>query len=103
MVIWQLWYWNSGWCISICRTRENCYIKNKEQKTAEVIAADERTAQALQQEQDDLRQAQQEMQTAVDEVILKDNSRLVILNYGGGTDAAGVEEAVQGFLEPLLK
>lgn len=82
------------------------YIKNKEQgttETAEVIAADERTAQALQQEQDELRQAQREMQTAVDEVILKDNSRLVILNYGGGTDAASVEEAVQGFLEPLLK
>ena len=31
------------------------------------------------------------------------NNRLVILDYGGGTDTSSVEEAVQGFLEPLLK
>lgn len=37
------------------------------------------------------------------ELILSDNNRLVILDYGGGTDTSSVEEAVQGFLEPLLK
>lgn len=40
---------------------------------------------------------------AHDELILSDNNRLVILDYGGGTDTSSVEEAVQGFLEPLLK
>lgn len=34
---------------------------------------------------------------AVDEVILKDRGRLVVLDYGGGTDLEGVEEAVEAF------
>lgn len=40
-----------------------------------------------------------EGETAVDEVILKDRSRLVVLDYGGGTDPAGVKEAVEMFGE----
>ena len=77
-----------------------------ETENGAVIAADERTAQELQKEQDTAKAAKEdaaEGNTVLDEVILSDESRLVILDYGGGTDAAGVEEAVQGFLEPLLK
>ena len=36
-------------------------------------------------------------QTAVDEVILSDKTRLVILDFGGGTDEKGVEEAIAKF------
>ena len=38
-----------------------------------------------------------ESETAVDEVILKGRSRLVVLDYGGGIDPAGVKEAVEMF------
>lgn len=69
----------------------------------EVIAADEKTAEKLQEEQDAVRKAEEEPEIVLDELILSDNNRLVILDYGGGTDASSVEEAVQGFLEPLLK
>ena len=80
--------------------------ENADTKTGEVIAADERTAQELQKEQDAIKAAEAaaaEAYIALDEVILSDENRLVILDYGGGTDADGVEEAVQGFLEPVLK
>lgn len=73
------------------------------EETGKVIAADERTAQELQKEQDTVRKAEEEPEIVLDELILSDNNRLVILNYGGGTDTSSVEEAVQGFLEPLLK
>lgn len=39
---------------------------------------------------------------AVDEVILKDRGRLVVLDYGGGTDLEGVEEAVETFREGAI-
>ena len=35
---------------------------------------------------------------AMDEVILKDKRRLVVLNYGGGTDLARLKEAVDAFM-----
>lgn len=73
------------------------------EKTGEVIAADERTEQELQKEPDAVRKAEEEPEIVLDELILSDNNRLVILDYGGGTDTSSVEEAVQGFLEPLLK
>lgn len=38
--------------------------------------------------------AEKEAQVAVDEVILSDRSRLVVLDFGGGTDENGVEEAI---------
>ena len=34
----------------------------------------------------------------LDEVILKDKRRLVVLNYGGGTDLARLKEAVDAFM-----
>ena len=36
---------------------------------------------------------------AMDEVILKDKRRLVVLDYGGGTDLDGIKEAVDAFKE----
>lgn len=33
----------------------------------------------------------------IDEVILKDRGRLVVLDYGSGTDLAGLEEAIEAF------
>ena len=36
--------------------------------------------------------------TALDEVILSDKTRLVILDFGGGTDGKGVEEAIEKVL-----
>lgn len=36
---------------------------------------------------------------ALDEVILKDKSHLIILDFGGGTDLAGLKEAVAAFEE----
>ena len=36
---------------------------------------------------------------AVDEVVLSDKNRLVILDFGGGTDDAGLEEAVKAFVD----
>ena len=62
-----------------------------------------RTEQELQKEPDAVRKAEEEPEIVLDELILSDNNRLVILDYGGGTDTSSVEEAVQGFLEPLLK
>lgn len=35
----------------------------------------------------------------MDEVILKDKRRLVVLDYGGGTDLDGIKEAVDAFKE----
>ena len=40
-----------------------------------------------------------EPEPAVDEVILKDKRRLVVLDYGGGTDLDGIKEAVDAFKE----
>ena len=80
--------------------------RSADTKSGEVIAADERTAQELQKEQDAIKTeeaAAAENYIALDEVILSDKNRLVILDYGGGTDSAGVEEAVQRFLETTLK
>ena len=37
-------------------------------------------------------------QTAIDEVIVRDKTRLVIFDFGGGTDENGVEEAIAKFL-----
>ncbi|WP_432628665.1 hypothetical protein [Brotaphodocola sp.] len=37
---------------------------------------------------------------AVDEVVLSDKNRLVILDFGGGTDEEGLEEAVRAFIYP---
>lgn len=37
-------------------------------------------------------------QTAIDEVILRDKTRLLIFDFGGGTDEKGVEEAIAKFL-----
>ena len=98
------------------QSAENQNVKNQaaesedarsaDTKSGEVIAADERTAQELQKEQDVIKTAEAaatEAYIALDEVVLSDENRLVILDYGGGTDADGVEEAVQGFLEPVLK
>ena len=48
-------------------------------------------------------EAEEAPEIVLDELILSDNNRLVILDYGGGTDASSVEEAMYGFLEPLLK
>lgn len=39
-----------------------------------------------------------ETEPAVDEVILKDKTRLVVLDYGGGTDSEGLKEAVDAFM-----
>ena len=39
-----------------------------------------------------------EPEPAVDEVILKDKKRLVVLDYGGGTDSDGLKEAVDAFM-----
>ncbi len=36
---------------------------------------------------------------AVDEVVLKDKRRLVVLDYGGGTNEEGIKEAVDAFKE----
>ena len=44
-----------------------------------------------------MRKAEEEPEIVLDELILSDNNRLVILDYGGGTDTSSVEEAVQGF------
>ena len=98
------------------QSAENQNVKNQaadsedarsaDTKSGEVIAADERTAQELQKEQDAIKTAEAaatEAYIALEEVVLSDENRLVILDYGGGTDADGVEEAVQGFLEPVLK
>lgn len=52
------------------------------EKTGEVIAADERTEQELQKEQDAVRKAEEEPEIVLDELILSDNNRLVILDYG---------------------
>lgn len=73
------------------------------EETGEVIAADEKTAQELQKEQDAVQKAEEEAEIVMDELILSDDNRLVILDYGGGTDASSVEEAVQEFLEPMGK
>lgn len=73
------------------------------EETGEVIAADEKTAQELQKEQETAQKEIEEQNIVMDELILSDNNRLVILGYGGGTDAASVEEAVQVFLETLVK
>ena len=35
---------------------------------------------------------------AVDEVVLKDKNRLVVLDYGGGTNEEGIKEAVDAFM-----
>ena len=80
--------------------------KMQEVQTQKAEKSDERTAQELQKEQDAIKTAEAaatEAYIALDEVVLSDENRLVILDYGGGTDADGVEEAVQGFLEPVLK
>ncbi|MEE0672702.1 MAG: hypothetical protein UCN44_05380, partial [Enterocloster sp.] len=39
-----------------------------------------------------------EPEPAVDEVILKDKKRLVVLDYGGGTNSDGLKEAVDAFM-----
>lgn len=39
-----------------------------------------------------------EPEPAVDEVILKDKNKLVVLDYGGGTNEEGIKEAVDAFV-----
>ena len=53
--------------------------------------------QELQKEPDAVRKAEEEPEIVLDELILSDNNRLVILIMAGGTDTSSVEEAVQGF------
>ena len=72
-------------------------------ESEKMIAADKKTAEELQKEQNAAEEAEEAPEIVLDELILSDNNRLVILDYGGGTDTSSVEEAVQGFLEPLLK
>ena len=92
--------------VTISWYRYNIRKENEKEKTEsqEVIAADKKTAEELQKEQNAVQEAAEEApEIILDELILSDNNRLVILDYGGGTDTSSVEEAVQGFLEPLLK
>ena len=51
------------------------------------------------QEGNDPQEDAYEAESAVDEVILKDKRRLVVLDYGGGTDLDGIKEAVDAFKE----
>ena len=51
------------------------------------------------QEGNDPQEDAYEAEPAVDEVILKDKRRLVVLDYGGGTDLDGIKEAVDAFKE----
>lgn len=44
-----------------------------------------------------IRGTENSTQTAIDEVMLSDKTRLVILDFGGGTDGKGVEEAIGKF------
>ena len=67
-------------------------------ETVPVSVEQEPVANAISEED-----TEEEPEIVLDELILSDNNRLVILDYGGGTDTSSVEEAVQGFLEPLLK
>ena len=46
-----------------------------------------------------IRETENSTQTAIDEVMLSDENRLVILDFGGGTDGKGVEEAIEKFLK----
>lgn len=91
--------------VSISWYRYNIRKEDEKEKTEsqEVIAADRKTAEELQKEQNAVQEAEKAPEIVLDELILSDNNRLVILDYGGGTDVSSVEEAVQGFLEPLMK
>ena len=91
--------------VSISWYRYNIRKEDEKEKTEsqEVIAADRKTVEELQKEQNAVPEAEETPEIVLDELILSDNNRLVILDYGGGTDASSVEEAVDGFLEPLLK
>lgn len=91
--------------VSISWYRYNIRKEDEKEKTEsqEVIAADRKTVEELQKEQNAVPEAEEAPEIVLDELILSDNNRLVILDYGGGTDASSVEEAVDGFLEPLLK
>lgn len=53
------------------------------------------------QEGNDPQEDAYEAEPAVDEVILKDKRRLVVLDYGGGTDLDGIKEAVDAFKEEI--
>lgn len=44
-----------------------------------------------------IRETENSPQTAIDEVMFSDKTRLVILDFGGGTDGKGVEEAIGKF------
>ena len=44
-----------------------------------------------------IRETENSTQTAIDEVMFSDKTRLVILDFGGGTDGKGVEEAIGKF------
>lgn len=44
-----------------------------------------------------IRETKNSTQTAIDEVMLSDKTRLMILDFGGGTDETGVEEAIEKF------
>ena len=91
--------------VSISWYRYNIRKEDEKEKTEsqEVIAADRKTVEELQKEQNAVPEAEEAPEIVLDELILSDNNRLVILDYGGGTDASSVEKAVDGFLEPLLK
>lgn len=91
--------------VTISWYRYNIRKEDEKEKTEsqEVIAADRKTAEELQKEQNAVQEAEKAPEIVLDELILSDNNRLVILDYGGGTDVSSVEEAVQGFLEPLMK
>ena len=91
--------------VSISWYRYNIRKEDEKEKTEsqEVIAADRKTVEELQKEQNAVPEAEEAPEIVLDELILSDNNRLVILDYGGGTDASSVEEAMYGFLEPLLK
>ena len=91
--------------VSISWYRYNIRKEDEKEKTEsqEVIAADRKTVEELQKEQNAVQEAEEAPEIVLDELILSDNNRLVILDYGGGTDASSVEEAAYGFLETLLK
>lgn len=42
-----------------------------------------------------IRETENSTQTAIDEVMLSDKTRLMIFDFGGGTDGKGVEEAIE--------
>ena len=79
--------------VSISWYRYNIRKEDEKEKTEsqEVIAADRKTVEELQKEQNAVPEAEEAPEIVLDELILSDNKRLVILAYGGGTVAEAIE------------